>query len=45
MLVDAGAEYQNYAADITRTFPANGHFTSEQRAIYEIVLKRTISCY
>jgi Xaa-Pro aminopeptidase len=39
VLIDAGAEYENYAADITRTFPANGRFTSEQRAIYEIVLE------
>lgn len=38
VLIDAGAEYQNYAADITRTFPANGRFTGEQRAIYEVVL-------
>lgn len=38
ILIDAGAEYQNYAADITRTFPANGKFTEEQRAIYELVL-------
>jgi Xaa-Pro aminopeptidase len=39
VLIDAGAEYQNYAADITRTFPANGRFTGEQRAIYELVLE------
>lgn len=38
VLIDAGAEYKNYAADITRTFPANGRFTDAQRAIYEIVL-------
>jgi len=38
VLIDAGAEYQNYAADITRTFPANGRFTGEQRAVYELVL-------
>lgn len=38
VLIDAGAEYQNYAADITRTFPANGRFSGEQRAIYELVL-------
>jgi Xaa-Pro aminopeptidase len=38
VLIDAGAEYQNYAADITRTFPANGRFTAEQKAIYELVL-------
>ncbi|EKD72329.1 MAG: hypothetical protein ACD_45C00702G0001 [uncultured bacterium] len=38
VLIDAGCEYENYASDVTRTFPANGHFTAEQRAIYEIVL-------
>lgn len=39
VLIDAGAEYKNYSADITRTFPANGKFTKEQRAIYELVLE------
>lgn len=38
VLIDAGAEYENYAADITRTFPANGRFSAEQRDIYELVL-------
>ncbi|MDI9818971.1 MULTISPECIES: Xaa-Pro aminopeptidase [unclassified Legionella] len=38
VLIDAGGEFENYAADITRTFPVNGHFSLEQRAIYEIVL-------
>lgn len=38
VLIDAGCEYQNYASDLTRTFPANGKFSPEQRAIYEIVL-------
>lgn len=38
VLIDAGAEIGNYAADITRTFPANGVFSKEQRAIYELVL-------
>ncbi|MFT3742306.1 MAG: Xaa-Pro aminopeptidase [Gammaproteobacteria bacterium] len=38
VLIDAGAEYEYYAADITRTFPANGRFSPEQRAIYEVVL-------
>ncbi|RMA80222.1 Xaa-Pro aminopeptidase [Umboniibacter marinipuniceus] len=38
VLIDAGCEYQMYAADITRTFPANGKFSAEQRAIYEVVL-------
>ena len=38
VLVDAGCEYQYYASDITRTFPANGRFSKEQRAIYDVVL-------
>lgn len=38
LLIDAGAELDCYAADITRTFPVNGKFTPEQRALYEIVL-------
>ena len=38
VLIDAGAEYGCYAADITRTFPVNGSFTAEQKALYEIVL-------
>ncbi|KAK1249657.1 hypothetical protein MKX08_009660 [Trichoderma sp. CBMAI-0020] len=39
LLIDAGAEWNNYASDITRTFPLNGKFTKEARAIYDIVLK------
>ena len=39
VLVDAGCEFNNYASDITRTFPVNGKFTKEQREIYEIVLE------
>ena len=38
VLIDAGAEYDGYAADITRTFPVNGKFSGEQRAVYELVL-------
>ena len=38
LLIDAGCEYQFYASDITRTFPVNGRYTSEQRAVYEVVL-------
>ncbi|MGO2132405.1 MAG: Xaa-Pro aminopeptidase [Halomonas sp.] len=38
VLIDAGAEYQLYAGDITRTFPVNGRFTEPQRALYEVVL-------
>ncbi|AWN72947.1 Xaa-Pro aminopeptidase [Legionella anisa] len=39
VLIDAGGEYENYAADITRTFPINGKFSPEQKNIYELVLK------
>lgn len=39
VLIDAAAEFGNYAADITRTFPVDGRFQGEQRAIYELVLK------
>ncbi len=38
LLIDAGCEYRCYASDITRTFPVNGRFTAEQRAVYEVVL-------
>ncbi len=38
LLIDAGAEYQYYAADITRTFPVNGKFRRVQKALYEVVL-------
>jgi Xaa-Pro aminopeptidase len=39
LLIDAGAEYNYYTADITRTFPINGKFTDEQALVYEGVLK------
>ena len=39
LLIDAGCEFECYASDITRTFPVNGRFTSEQRAVYEVVLE------
>ena len=38
LLIDAAAEIDCYAADITRTFPVNGKFSAEQRTLYEIVL-------
>ena len=38
VLIDAGAELDGYASDITRSFPVNGRFSGEQRAIYELVL-------
>ena len=43
VLIDAGCEFQGYAADITRTFPVNGRFSAEQRAIYDIVLKSQLA--
>jgi len=39
VLIDAGCELDCYASDITRTFPVNGRFSAEQKAIYELVLK------
>ncbi|MDG0979742.1 MAG: aminopeptidase P N-terminal domain-containing protein [Halieaceae bacterium] len=39
VLIDAGCEYQMYAADVTRTFPVNGCFSPEQKAVYDIVLR------
>jgi Xaa-Pro aminopeptidase len=38
LLIDAGCEWQGYAADISRTFPVGGRFTSAQRDLYEVVL-------
>lgn len=39
VLVDAGCEYGMYASDITRTYPINGQFTGEQKAVYDVVLE------
>jgi Xaa-Pro aminopeptidase len=39
LLVDVGASYANYSADITRTYPVSGVFTPRQRAVYESVLR------
>jgi len=38
LLIDAGCELDGYASDITRTFPVNGRFSGEQKAVYELVL-------
>ena len=38
LLIDAGAEYNGYASDITRTFPVNGKFSGPQRDLYQVVL-------
>lgn len=39
ILIDAGVEFEYYASDITRTIPASGQFSAEQKIIYELVLK------
>ena len=38
VLIDAGAEFEGYAGDITRTFPINGVFSTEQKILYQLVL-------
>jgi Xaa-Pro aminopeptidase len=44
LLIDAGCEFQGYAADITRTFPVGGKFSGAQRAVYELVLAAQLAC-
>ncbi len=44
LLIDAGAEVEGYAADITRTFPVNGKFSTEQRTVYDVVLETQKAC-
>ncbi len=39
LLVDAGAEWENYASDVTRTYPVAGRFSAAQRELYEVVLQ------
>jgi Xaa-Pro aminopeptidase len=43
LLIDAGAEYGGYTADVTRTFPVGGAFTDAQRAVYSWVLKAQLA--
>jgi Xaa-Pro aminopeptidase len=43
LLVDAGAEYHNYAADISRTFPINATFTQLQAEVYQLVLEAQLA--
>ncbi|KZZ88390.1 xaa-Pro aminopeptidase [Ascosphaera apis ARSEF 7405] len=45
VLMDSGAEYRTYCADITRTFPLNGKFTKESREIYDIVYEMMNECF
>jgi Xaa-Pro aminopeptidase len=42
LLVDAGAEWELFSGDITRSYPINGRFTPAQRALYEIVLEANV---
>jgi len=44
VVVDIGSDYGRYSADVTRTYPASGSFTPEQRKIYEVVLRAQQSC-
>jgi Xaa-Pro aminopeptidase len=43
LLIDAGAEYGGYCADITRTFPVDDRFSTAQQAVYEIVLRAQLA--
>ena len=43
LLIDAGAEFDYYASDVTRTFPVDGKFTDAQRTIYELVLQAQLA--
>jgi len=43
-LIDAGYECEGYASDVTRTYPANGRFSGDQAAIYQIVLDALNQC-
>lgn len=45
VLIDAGAEYGYYTADVTRTWPLSGSFTDEQKAIYQIVYDAQEACF
>jgi Xaa-Pro aminopeptidase len=43
VLVDSGSEFDFYASDVTRTWPVNGKFSAEQRALYDIVLRAQLA--
>jgi len=43
VLIDAGCELEYYAADVSRTFPVNGRFSKQQRALYELVLQAQLA--
>lgn len=43
IMIDAGCELDYYASDVSRTFPANGRFSGEQKALYEVVLRAQLA--
>jgi Xaa-Pro aminopeptidase len=43
IVIDSAAAYGGYASDVTRTFPASGRFTAEQREVYEVVLRAQLA--
>jgi len=43
LVIDSGASYNAYAADVTRTLPVNGRFSADQREVYEIVLRSQLA--
>jgi Xaa-Pro aminopeptidase len=43
IVIDSAAAHGGYASDVTRTFPASGRFTAEQRDVYEVVLKAQLA--
>ena len=45
VLIDAGCEWQGYAADITRTFPVSGQFSAPQKQLYELVLNAQLAAF
>ena len=45
VLIDAGCELENYASDVTRTFPVGGRFSKEQRQLYDIVLDAQVAAF
>lgn len=45
VLIDAGCEWQGYASDITRTFPVSGHFSAQQKQLYQLVLDAQLAAF
>lgn len=45
ILMDVGAEYGNYASDLTRSLPVNGRYTDRQKGVYNAVLRVMKACY